>query len=72
MAPDALVAARMNLKPGGQQPKMRNTVWNGETQMMVFPEDYEDDPTLQSEPKGMKQILKERGLWKDGMLADCK
>ncbi|CAG8780141.1 2667_t:CDS:2 [Cetraspora pellucida] len=72
MAPDALVAARINLKPGGQQPKMRNTVWNGETQTMVFPEDYEDDPTLQSELKGMKQILKERGLWKDGMLADCK
>ncbi|CAG8593095.1 18460_t:CDS:2, partial [Gigaspora rosea] len=51
IALDALVAARMNLKPGGL-----------EAQKIVFLEEYEDDSTLQSEPKKMKQILKERGL----------
>ena len=29
MAEDALDASKMNVKPGGQQPKMRNTVWRG-------------------------------------------
>eukprot|EP00733_Pompholyxophrys_punicea_P001221 Pompholyxophrys_punicea_v1_NODE_557_length_1654_cov_6.640195.p1 type:complete len:230 gc:universal NODE_557_length_1654_cov_6.640195:366-1055(+) len=28
-APDALVAERMNVNPGGQQPKMRATMWKG-------------------------------------------
>lgn len=30
MAPDALVAHHMNVNPGGQQPKMRDTVWGPE------------------------------------------
>ena len=29
MADDALNADRMNVKPGGAQPKMRDTVWGG-------------------------------------------
>ena len=29
MADDALNADQMNVKPGGQQPKMRDTVWEG-------------------------------------------
>ena len=62
---DALVASRMNLKPGGKQPKMRNTVFgsNNQCQSMV----NEDN-----EPKGMKQVLMERGLWRNGLSADCK
>src|SRR5438132_11580581 len=26
----------------------------------------------ENEPKGMKQVLSERGLWKDGLSAECK
>lgn len=48
---DALIASRMNVKPGGCQPKMRDTVYDGVTQRMVF-----DDGT----PKGMRQVLIER------------
>src|SRR6266511_4133036 len=29
---DALVASRMNLKPGGKQPKMRNTIFGSNNQ----------------------------------------
>ena len=28
MADDALNASKMNKKPGGKQPRMRDTVWN--------------------------------------------
>ena len=51
---DALVASRMNMKPGGNQPKMRNTTYgpNNTLQTMTF-----EDGT----PKGMKQVLGERG-----------
>ncbi|CAG8653158.1 9157_t:CDS:1, partial [Paraglomus occultum] len=61
---DALVASRMNLKPGGKQPKMRDTVFGPDNchQSMV---------NEKNEPKGMKQVLIERGLWKDGLSADC-
>ena len=36
MAPDALQVGEMNVKPGGKQPKMRDTVWNGMVQDMSF------------------------------------
>ena len=52
-AEDALVASRLNRKPGGAQPKMRDTVWGGKPQRLVF-----DDGT----PKGAEQILIERGF----------
>ena len=38
---------------------------------MVFPADYPIDE-LRGKAKGMKQILQERGLWKDGLLKTCK
>ena len=62
---DTLVVNRMNLKPGGKQPKMRNTVFkpNNQNQSMV---------NENSEQKGMKQVLIERGLWKNGLNADCQ
>jgi len=41
------------LSQGGAQPKMRDTTWGGRVQKMVF-----SDGT----PKGMKQILIERGV----------
>ena len=49
---DALNVKRMNVKPGGAQPKMRDTCWNGKTQKMVLPD---------GRPKGMKLVLEERG-----------
>ncbi|CAJ0633494.1 10405_t:CDS:2 [Entrophospora sp. SA101] len=55
---DALVASRMNLNPGGKQPKMKDTVFgpNNIFQSMVFEDGI---------PKGMKQVLVERNLWKE-------
>ncbi|CAG8524004.1 16794_t:CDS:2, partial [Racocetra fulgida] len=61
IAPDALVAARMNLYPDGKQPKMRITIWNGKPQTMVYPDDYEN-PFLRSQPKRIKAFLEERDL----------
>ena len=52
-ADDALNVNKMNVRPGGAQPKMHNTIWGGREQKMVF-----DDGT----PKGMKQVLFERGV----------
>ena len=38
---------------------------------MVFPGDYPVE-SLCGKPKGMKQILIERGKWHEGLLAECK
>src|SRR5256886_3126380 len=48
--PNALVASKMNLKPGGKQLKMKDTVFglNNQHQSMV---------NENGEPKGMKQVL---------------
>ena len=55
---DALIATRMNAKPGGKQPAMKNTTWNGKVQRMVF---------NLGVPKGLIQILTERGKYRKGM-----
>lgn len=52
-ADDALNVANMNKYPGGAQPCMRDTVWNGKVQKLV------DDDGV---PKGMLKILEERGF----------
>ena len=78
-AKDALVANRMNLRPGGKQPKMHNTKWgDGIEQSMVFLEgDKEWDtnipipPELIGKPKGMKRVLQERGLWRENLKKQC-
>lgn len=67
-APDALVASKMNLNPGGAQSKMRDTIDHSRNlaQSMVF---ANDDLSVQEgwrgKPKGAKIILQERGLWSD-------
>jgi len=61
----------MNLKPGGEQPVMRDTIFDGKIQEMVFPNDYPDEK-LCGKPKGMKVILQERGLWRSNLKAYCK
>ena len=43
----------MNVKPGGKQPRMHDTIWNGKVQKMVFPD---------GTPKGLKAVLIERGI----------
>lgn len=61
-SPDALVASKMNLRPGGKQPRMKDGWFGGIQQSMTFPDDYED-PNLRDQPKGIQQVLEERGLW---------
>jgi hypothetical protein len=78
-AKDALVANRMNLRPGGKQPEMHDTTWgDGIAQRMIFQGGDTDwdtglliSPELVGKPKGMKRILQERGLWREGMKKQC-
>lgn len=51
-------AFKMNMKPGGKQPVMRNTIWNGKEYSMVFNIGV---------PKGLLQVLKEGGVDTRGM-----
>ena len=67
-ASNTLLAHKMNHYPGGKQPRMRDTVVPGTSQIqsMVFPDDHkgvdkEGNP-LAGKPKGMEQVLAERGL----------
>ena len=61
IADNQLNVDKMNVSSGGKQPVMRDTVWNGNVQRMVL-----DD----GRPKGMKIILKERGVDTHGMNAE--
>ncbi|PKC04462.1 hypothetical protein RhiirA5_379360 [Rhizophagus irregularis] len=70
--PDALVASKMNHFPGGKQLVMQSTTWGDNNQQdMCFLNDYFDEK-LRGKPKGMKQILLERGKWKEGLRANCQ
>ena len=51
----------MNAKPGGKQPKIRDTVWQGKIQRLVFNIGI---------PKGLIQVLSERGKYHKGMLLE--
>lgn len=70
-AADALVASRMNMNPGGKQPVMRSTSFQSKHQSMVFLPDEAPHPTLIGKPKGLKRVLEERGLWRDGLTKRC-
>ena len=69
-AADALSARKMVKGPKlDEGPRMRHgTMPNGETQSFYFEDDH---PTMPGWFKGMEQIIKERGLWRDGLLAQC-
>jgi hypothetical protein len=69
-ADDALIVSKMNLGSGGQQAKLRDTIFKGERQLMVFPDDHPEE-TLRGVPKGMRQVLIERNLWQEGLLKTC-
>ena len=62
-AEDALLVGNMNLGPGGKQPILRNGFnhTTQEVQSMVFPDNH-PNPSLRGKPKGIKQVLIERGL----------
>ena len=57
---DALNVEKMNVGPGGKQPVMRDTVFEGKLQKMV---------DSSGTPKGMKMVLEERGVDTTGMRA---
>lgn len=63
--PEALVAARMNLSPGGKQAVMREGFDHNRQlpQAMVFANNHRD-PALRGKPKGAQHVLQERGLWR--------
>lgn len=65
-APDALLATKMNLGPGGKQPLLRDGWDHSQNlpQPMVFGQDY-PVLALRGKPKGIRQVLLERGLWQD-------
>ena len=60
-ADDALIATRMNAKPGGKQALLRDMIWDGKVQRMVFSVGV---------AKGLIQMLKERGRYRPGMKLD--
>lgn len=72
-AEDALLASRMNMNPGGKQAILRDGWFmQGDTkvkQSMVFPQDH---PQFPGQPKGMKQVLIERGLFRQGLVMLCR
>ena len=69
----ALLTSKMNLRPGGKQPKLRTTQYTKDgkvhEQVMVFPDDH---PEFPGQPKGLLQVCLERGLANEGqkMLKD--
>ncbi len=73
-AKDVLLTSRMNLRPGGKQASMRDGWYlqsdkTRVSQAMVFPPDH---PGYPDTPKGMRQVLEERGLWRTGLLMQCR
>jgi hypothetical protein len=72
-AEDALrVGTRINVNPGGKQARMRNGwfIHDGVRveQEMVFPANH---PQYPNQPKGIKVILSERGLWQSNLRGKC-
>ena len=70
----ALHVQNMNLNPGGKVPCIRDgwficTDGVRVSQPMVFPPNH---LTFPNQPKGMKAVLQEHGLWCPGMLLICQ
>jgi hypothetical protein len=64
----------MNMKPGGKQSRLYDGWYvnaNGKTtsQTMIFPGDHAKYP---DQPKGMREVLTERGLWHLNLLMACR
>jgi hypothetical protein len=84
-AADALNVNNMNVRPGGKQKHLRDTIiplnnpppkpgrpdTRGLTQTMVYPLDHPDSE-LRGKPKGMKAVLQERESAWDELASRCK
>src|SRR3954451_22366190 len=70
LADNTLNVTNMNLNPGEKQPIMRDSIFNGQIQSMVFSANHPDEK-LREKPKGMKIILQEYDLWKSGLKGFC-
>jgi hypothetical protein len=72
-AEDALLTSRMNVNPGGKQAHMRDGWYDHDgrtvSQSMVYPSDH---PQFPNQPKGIKAVLIERGLYKSGCRGRCE
>jgi hypothetical protein len=70
---DALLVSRMNVKPGGKQARMHDGWYfcNGQKiiQLMNFPANHAEYP---NEPKGIKAVLTERGLYQQYLRGKCQ
>jgi len=73
--PDALRTKAINLGPGGDQASIRNTAFLDfqtsmlNAQSMSFSADHAKFP---NQPKGLREVLKESGLWEPGLRLHCK
>ena len=70
---DALRVQNMNLNPGGKVPHIHDGWFTHDgmqvLQPIVFPPNH---PTFPNQPKGMKVVLQERGLWHPRILLTCR
>ena len=72
-AADALRVGNMNLHPGGEQGVLQEGFMHGKglPQSMPFSSNYYNHE-LAGKPKGIKRVLKERGLWPErGLVLEC-
>ena len=74
-AAEALLVSCMNIKPGGKQARMHNGwyLWDGQKvdQAMIFPANH-PVAKYRKEPKGIKAVLEERGLYQAWLCGKCK
>jgi hypothetical protein len=64
-ADDALLVQHMNLAPGGEQKRLRPGFMNGD-KSQVHP--MVDEA---GQPKGIRRVLEERGLWRPDLKLEC-
>jgi hypothetical protein len=76
--PDGLCVNRMNLSDGGKNvdlmPPLRNGKFNGRTHEMnkiLIITKSSGETYTKTQRKGVKRVLEERGLWKDGLKLSC-
>src|SRR5882762_4833294 len=71
---DALLVSQMNVKPDGKQAHMHDGCWfmcDGEKimQSLIFSSNH---PEFLNEPKGIKAVLSEQGLFHPGLHGKCQ
>ena len=60
MSDDSLNANRMNVRPGGKQPVMRDTEWGEEGSKVIQKMVFKENHPLAGIPKGLRQVISER------------